>query len=144
MGWELPALLPRAGTGQDPCVSWRICTGVKLVQCNDAAKPASLASLHQVGADWSHMEMLRLQHFNGKNHCGTHLPENGTNLLTGIFVICLFVCFFFHRPGRRGWEGKQGDQKPDPSSFVSKHPLGNHCFAIALHKSGKSKCFRLC
>lgn len=87
-GRELPALLPRAGTGKDPHVSWRICTGVKLVQCNDAAKPASLASPHQVGADWSHMEMLRLQHFNGKNHYGTHLPENGTNLLTGIFVFC--------------------------------------------------------
>lgn len=40
--------------------------GVKLLRCSDAVKPASLVSLHQVGADWSQAETLGLQHFNGK------------------------------------------------------------------------------
>ena len=41
--------------------------GVKLLRRRDVVKPASLASPHQVGADWSQLEMLELQHFNGKN-----------------------------------------------------------------------------
>lgn len=41
--------------------------GVKLLPCSNAVKPASLASLNQVGADWSQLETLALEHFSGKN-----------------------------------------------------------------------------